>query len=191
MHAISLTWKSLLCLLMAGLGVYFFRRIAEGNLFLFAFPWERLATLGEIRTARELGRMLYWSPIPISMGIWLFLMTAKFKMCDGYSLRSRVGITLIILQGLALVATVLDACSTIALISQFGIDGEVHLGIASFCYMFGRTAGTISGKMFQWICMQFIVAAVSVRWRIVILVIYCAAGMLASAWNYQQVAEFG
>ncbi|MBX9654649.1 hypothetical protein K2Y11_13620 [bacterium] len=191
MHAISLTWKSLLCLLMAGIGVVFFRRIAEGNLFLFAFPSELPPLAGELSKARELGRMLFWSPIPISAGIWLFLMTAKFKVCDGYSLRSRVGITLIVLQGLALVATVLDAWSTSALISQFGIDGEVHPGIASFCYMFGRTAGTIFGKMFQWICMQFIVAAVSVRWRIVILVIYCAAGMLASAWNFSQLAEFG
>ena len=191
MRAISPTWKTLLCLLMAGLGVFFFRRIAEGQLFLFAFPWESSSLTGELSNARELGRMIYWSPIPISAGMWLFLISAKFNIRDGYSLRSLTGISLVVLQGMALVATVLDAWSTIAHISRFGMNGEVHPGIASFCYMFGRMTGTAFGKAFQWLCMQFIVAAVSVRWRIVILVIYVVAGLFATVWNFQQLVEFG
>jgi len=191
MRAISLTWKSLLCVLMATLGVHFFRQIAEGHLFLLAFPWESPPDPAEIKAARELGRLLFWTPIPISAGIWLFLVNAKFRVCEGYSLRSGMGIVLVVLQGLAITATVLDAWSTIVLISRFGIDGEVHPGIASFCDMFGRTAGTMLGKAFQWICTQFIISAVSVHWRIVILIIYVSAGGLASLWNFQQVLTLG
>lgn len=182
--------KILVCLVMASLGVFFFNRIAHGQLFLFSLPWELPPSASELRNAKELGEWLLLSPIPISAGIWLFLTYCSFRPFDGLSRMNSVGITLVSLQVLAIVATALDCWSTVLLVSRFGIEGEVHPGIASFSYMFGRTTGTVFGKLFQWVCMQFIIAAVSIRWRIVVLAVFILAGMLASLWNFGQAMEF-
>ncbi|MEP3479264.1 MAG: hypothetical protein ABJZ55_08460 [Fuerstiella sp.] len=122
-------------------------RVAQGDLLLFALPWEAKPATVEIVDAKLSVRENHTSAIIVLliMGIAVMLTGPMAKK----SLHEQRPLIHSVMAKIFVLAAVADMLSTIWFFHVQGIDFEFHPAIRLFGYAYGRTFGPVAGKLIQ------------------------------------------
>ena len=158
-------------------------RVAQGELLLFALPWEAKPATVEIVDAKLSVRENQTSAIIalLIMGIAVMLTGPMAKK----SLDERRPMIRSNMAKIFVFAVIADMLSTIWFFHVQGIDFEFHPAIRLFGYAYGRTIGPIAGKLIQ--AGGIIYVAVLLKGRASFLIYLTSAVYLAaSIYNVSQ-----
>ena len=158
-------------------------RVAQGELLLFALPWEAKPATVEIVDAKLSVRENQTSAIIalLIMGIAVMLTGPMAKK----SLDERRPMIRSNMAKIFVFAVIADMLSTIWFFHVQGIDFEFHPAIRLFGYAYGRTFGPVAGKLIQ--AGGIIYVAVLLKGRASFLIYLTSAVYLAaSIYNVSQ-----